>query len=143
MKKLIYVSLVSVLLVACTKYENGPDFTLKSKKERLSNNWTLNEAIRVSGDDARPFHEIYPAWQFNIGEDETYTMFYRPGENEHYTEKGHWKFSGDKLHFTTSCDSGVETEYHILRLAHNELWVRFTDSNSGNEWELHLFPKPM
>lgn len=141
MKKIFYVSLVSVMLIACTKYENGPDFALKTKKERISNNWVLNEAVHLSGDDTRAFSAIYPEYQFNIGQDDTYTLFYRPSETEHYSEKGHWKFSSDKLHFTTTCDSGAETDYHILRLANNELWVRFTDNS--NEWELHLFPKSM
>lgn len=141
MKRIVYVSLVSVLLIACTKYENGPDYTLQTKKVRLANNWTVNEAIHLNGDSTAPFHKIYSGYQFNIGADEQYSLFFRPNGEGHYNEKGTWKFSDDKLHFITTSEAGAVIDYYILRLAHNELWVRFT--NEGNEWELHLFPKPI
>lgn len=140
MKKLFYVSLVSVLFVACTKYESGPDYSLLSKKERLSNNWTVNEAIHISGENSSTFQSLYPNYQFNIGEDENYSLYYTVDTTNSYIEKGKWKFSDDKLRFTTMCETGAEVEYQILRLVKNELWVRFHANT--DEWELHLFPKP-
>jgi hypothetical protein len=138
MKTITCVAAIVLMLGGCTKYENGPDFSVLSKKERLSNNWTVNEAIHLSGDGGS-FQNYYEGYQFNIGQDEKYTLFFRPNGIGYYTEGGTWKLSEDKLSFTTTCSTGGGITYHILRLAHNELWVRFTDD--GNEWELHLFPK--
>jgi hypothetical protein len=137
--KTILTVVAGILMVAgCSKYENGPDFSLKSKKERISNNWTVNEAIRLSG-DGETFQSAYDDYQLNIGEDEKYTKFYRMSADEHCIEQGRWNFTNDKMHLVTTCDNGKETDYLILRLALNELWVRFTDA--GSEWELHLRPK--
>jgi hypothetical protein len=138
MKTILSVAIGILFLAGCTKYENGPDFSVKSKKERLTNNWTVNEAIHLNGDGAA-FHDMYPNYQLNIGEDDKYTKYYRMNAVEVCIEQGKWKFTNDKLHFITTCDNGSEIDYQILRLAGSELWVRFTDS--GNEWELHLFPK--
>lgn len=138
MKTITGAVAVMLMLVGCTKYENGPDFSLISKKERLSNNWTVNEAIQLSG-DAGTFQTTHQGYQFNIGDDGKYTMYYRPDGVSYYTESGTWQLASDKLHFTTTCSTGKIVEYQILRLARNELWVRFTDN--GSEWELHFFPK--
>ncbi len=98
----------------------------------------INEAIHVNG-EAPSFLDTYRDYQFNIGDDEKYTQFYRNSDEQHIIKKGVWKFTNDKLHFVATADDGSEIDYQILRLAGNELWVRFTDS--GNEWELHLHPK--
>lgn len=127
-----------LLFTGCTKYENGPDFSVKSKKERITNNWQVSEATRLSGSGGT-FYEMYDDYQLNLGEDDKYTKFYRMSDDEHCIERGKWKFTNDKLFFRTTCDNGSEIEYQILRLAGNELWVRFTDA--GSEWELHLRPK--
>lgn len=138
MKKIFYVPLVSVMLIACTKYENGPDYSLLTKKERLSNNWTVSEAIHQSGDNT-DFHAVYVNYQFNIGADENYTMTYKPNGGDDYCELGTWAFNNDKTHFVTTSSSGKMVDYTILRLTKNELWVRFSDETS--EWDLHLWPK--
>ncbi len=138
MNKIFYVPLVCVMLVSCSKYENGPDFSLLSKKERVANHWTVSEATHLSG-DAPDFHSTYVKYQLNIGIDKNYTISYRPGGIGDYCEMGTWVFNSDKTHLITTSASGEIVDYHILRLSKNELWVRF--SNDGNEWELHLWPK--
>lgn len=137
--------MIFVLFVACTKYENGPDFSLLSRKERLTNNWTVEQAIFLGGDSAKGdvacnFQEMYPRYQFNIGEDEQYTMSYHKTEQNMSHESGTWAFANGKEHFSTTCNSGTITDYEILRLTKNNLWVRF--AFQGNQWELHMFPKP-
>jgi hypothetical protein len=139
MKKIFYVPLVSVMLIACSKYEDGPDFSILTKKERLSNNWTVSEAIHESGDNAN-FQDSYVNFQFNIGIDKNYTISYKPNGIDNYCEMGTWEFNSDKTHFVTTNASGKTIDYTILRLAKNQLWVRFSDQ--GNDWVLHLWPKP-
>jgi hypothetical protein len=139
MKRILYVSVAFVLLVACSKGDEGSDFGFRSKKKQISNNWQVTEAIHLSGDSLRPFGDMYANYQLNICEDEQYSLSFRPGGLGSYAEAGRWKFTQNKTFIEFSSSNGEVYETEILKLGNNTLWIKY--KNSGNEWELHMIPK--
>lgn len=128
-----------MMLIACSKYENGPDFSLRTKTDRLCNNWQVSDAQHVSGDNPDLFTDVYYRYQLNIGKDGQYTITYVPNGHGNYTESGTWKFNDDKTHVLLSAYDGKVSDYTVLKLENCALWIRFTEE--GDEWEVHLFPK--
>ena len=47
---LLFTAFAMLFLVSCGKYEDGPDFTLRSKTARIAGSWTL-EKYMVDGVD--------------------------------------------------------------------------------------------
>lgn len=135
MKKLItalcLAALVSTtVLTSCKKYEDGPAFSLLTKKARLTGDWKIDN-YTVNGDDQTDllkglFGENF-VW--SIKKDGTYKM----GGN--LNETGKWKFGEDKDDVTfTPDDSSQDPETdRILRLKSKELWLKHTESNGDVE----------
>ncbi len=86
--KLSSIGLVVVFLVAsCSKYEEGPAISLRSKKERVVNTWTVDKAINEQGRDAAQFANL--TWTFEENGDFTQAV----GNRE---SNGEWEFRNDK-----------------------------------------------
>src|ERR1044072_7323113 len=123
MRRGFYAGTILLLLVGCSKYENGPDFSMKSKTERLCNNWVVNEASQTSGDSVCAFLNVYCNYQWNISRDKQYSTTYKPNGMGNHVEMGTWKFNDDKTHLLCTSNSGAVVDYYILRLDNNQLWV--------------------
>jgi len=139
MKKIICVTLVA-MLVGCSKYEDGPPLSFRSKIERLSNNWIVSSAYRDETDGTSDFNAQFPDYLLSIGKDKLYTLTYHPVAAPSYVEKGTWAFSDDKKHVLFTDANGEVHDYAILRLKEHELWILITDNNATT-WEVHLVPK--
>ena len=113
------------------KYEEGPAFSLKSKKARLAGEW---EITRVNGDKPKNFEVSF---EFEKKGDVTITYsysYYYYGYNYtyDYTEKGEWEWEDKKETIDLSMD-GWHDELEVKRLTSKELWVETSDDD---EWEL-------
>jgi len=139
MKNIICASVI-LLLAACSKYEDGPPLSLRSKTERISNNWIVSSAYRDETDGTFDFNAQFPDYLLSIGKDKQYTLSYQPVAAPAFSEKGTWKFSDDKKHVLFTDENGAVHDYAILRLKEHELWVLITDHNAST-WEVHLVPK--
>lgn len=129
-----------ILLCACSRYEEGPDFSLQTKTKRISNNWRINTVYDNGADATMSFCESYPAYQLNIGTDEKYTISYTLSSTEMYVESGTWKFNNDKTHLILTSGTGVEYDFTILRLEKNDLRLKQV-INGGGERKIHFWPK--
>lgn len=126
-KKLLLLLVVGLGLASCGKYEEGPGFSLRSKKARVANEWKVGYAY-----DREEQVEITTDFS---GETWAFTKdgeFFEK-ENGELDKAGTWEFISDKeeiaLIFTNDID-----KYTILKLKENEMWLL------DKEEELHLVP---
>ena len=120
MKKFLVLAFLSVLAVSCGKYEEGPGFSLISKKNRVTNTWVLSK-VEVNGQDETPQSSSYTL-KMTLKEDETlsanYTVLTIP-----FTTTGTWAFNSDKSALILTDNSGTSTNT-ILRLTNKEMKLR-------------------
>lgn len=107
---------------SCGKYEEGPGFTLLTKKMRITNEWDTKEIVAPNGDT-------------QSDNDDSYTIIEKDGTAKavdgSLTNTGSWEFSSDKekIRFTYEYFGvDVTTEFTILRLTNKELWLRDEDN---------------
>jgi len=128
MKKLaIYVfalTLTAAGISSCGKYEEGPGFSLMSKKARVTNTWKLTK-VEVNGQDNTPSESSY-SLTMTLKDDETlsatYTIFSLP-----YNVTGTWAFSSDKANLILTANSETSTN-EIIRLTNKEMKLRQIDA---------------
>ena len=120
MKKILVLALLSLTVVSCGKYEEGPGFSLLSKKNRITNTWILSK-VEVNGLDETPSSSSY-TMKITLKEDETvtaeYTVFTLP-----YTITGTWAFNSDKSALILTDNTGTSTNT-IVRLTNKEMKLR-------------------
>lgn len=129
-------SVVTILnFSSCHKYEDGPGFTLKSKKGRLTGEWEVVKVTDKTGVNLLSFsgYDI----EFEFQKDGDFRMKYAysySGQTYSYVYGGEWDWSSSKESVEVQIDgsNSIQT-YDIRRLTSKELWL--TDG-SGYEWEL-------
>lgn len=139
MKKLILIALPLLILAGCGKYEDGPALSLRTKKERVCNNWQVSSAYQNGNDRTSEFNAAFAGYMLDIRKDDTYSLSFSPFGIGSVQDNGRWEFTSDKMQIRLIDSDGDVSQYIILRLKEKEFWVRFTDN--GNEWEVHLVPK--
>jgi hypothetical protein len=139
---------------SCSKFEEGPGISLKSKKARLANTWafetitdlntgdemTAQEFFDISGEDIDYEVDV----KFKFDKEGTFEVVYAVMTFE-FTVPGTWEFVGDtglKLEIDlSSIDPEAENqimEMNILRLASKELWLEYEDS--GEKYQMNMIP---
>ncbi len=133
------LSLLAIALIAssCSKYEDGPSFSLLPKKERVTNNWEVEKAM----EDGQDVTSSYEQYELDLRKDNsaTLTARYEGGAGAVVFETdGTWEFQNNKsdLKLDYENDEADET-YIILRLAKDELWLL----SKGDDVELRLRAK--
>ena len=129
--KAIKIGLASLgmiaLLSACGKYEEGPGFTLLSKKARLTGEWDAKEYVDADG-------TVY------ADNDDTTIEFVKDGKmiirDGGTSTEGTWEFVSDKEKIRTSYSISIlgltqtfTNETTILRLTNKELWTKDADGD--------------
>ncbi len=59
MKKKFFIVITVVLLSSCGKYEEGPEFSLRSKTKRLAREWTVSKVIENGADITDDYKSKY------------------------------------------------------------------------------------
>jgi len=117
-KKLFFSFIVAIFLFSCTKYEDGPLFTFRSKTKRIAHSWEYAAIIYI---------ETGISVTTNLPQ--TIYTFNSDGKYEESTGySGTWKFKGDiELEITKSKlgDSTQTQTWEITRLSNKELWLRY------------------
>lgn len=117
------LALVGITLSSCGKYEDGPGFTVLTKKMRLTGIWDKTEEVDTDGtvytdsdDETIEFTKSNTA----LLKDPTY------GTNF----SGTWEFISSKEKLRVSIDyptTTVTDDWNIRRLTNSELWVSDPD----------------
>lgn len=137
MKRILSLGLVALfastlLLSSCSKYDEGSNFTLLSKKSRMVNNWHLMSA-RVGG------------FEINLSGTSTHLELSKDGSAK-YTEtytvlgtiyegitNGTWEFNDDKSKLVlTETGASVSDEITILKLTKDEMKTEQIDPSTGS-----------
>ncbi len=107
---------------SCGKYEEGPGFTVLTKKMRITNEWDVKEIVSPNGNTT-------------VDNDDDYTIIEKDGTAKAVsgstTNTGTWEFSSnkEKVRFTYEYFGvDVTTEYTILRLTNKEFWIQDEDN---------------
>lgn len=112
--------LLSAMITGCKKYDDGPAFSLKTKKARLARTWRIDKYIDNTGG--------------SVQGNAAYTMtFERDGavtvSNPPFNYTGTWDFTSDKsgIVFSYGAFGYVTSETStILRLTSKDLWLEDT-----------------
>lgn len=135
-KLIILTAFLALTTVSCSKYEDGPAISLRSKTQRVANTWKIENAYR-NGEDVTSDYDQYV---LTLRDDNTARLvaIYTSGVFSVEVEtNGTWTFEDKKevlvLNFE---DDAADGKYLILRLKEKELWLR----EVGGDDELHLIP---
>jgi hypothetical protein len=136
-KNLTYLTLAGTTAIgvsSCGKYEDGPNFSLRSKKARVVGDWNLKTIGSTVLDDN---YGTTVNMEFDKNGSFTQTINYSYGTyNYSYSYAGDWDFSSNKEHLLITADGNTDT-LEIKRLTNNEMWLDddYTDAD-GDIWKL-------
>lgn len=129
MKKYILTGVIALFSIAvvttsCNKYEDGPAFSLLTKKMRITGDWTLDSYTSDGQDITSAVQTLWGAAEWQIEKDGKYHITGNINEN------GTWELGEDKDDVRFDPDGNdPEESYRILRLKNKELWLRYTNAN--------------
>jgi hypothetical protein len=136
MKRIVSVLFLISLFAAC-KYEDGPNLSLRTKKQRAVNIWHLDKVLENGLDRTEDYKNAFVNYEISINKDNTYVLKYRPFNLSDYSESGTWSFSGDKVFINFSPKDGSSVNpWKMLRLTETETWV--IQTIDGKELELRM-----
>jgi hypothetical protein len=144
MKKLIVYSLALLMLGAafssCSKYEEGPNFALSTKKSRLVGDWRLVK-LNEYGTDIDLANYSGKVTIKKDGNYSTSTSYSLSGTLFSFESNGKWEFTNDEKTSLFFIESGGLTirRFTILRLASKEL--KLIEYDSYGEKFLNYIPQ--
>ncbi|TVR68256.1 MAG: hypothetical protein EA408_13595 [Marinilabiliales bacterium] len=136
----LLIMIVMVLLpLSCKKYEDGPWFSIYSKKERVTGNWYF-ELVTEDGNDMT---DMYASHTLNMRRNgDLYWSQGFIGNNpwDTYGPGGEWKFVNDKnqieMHFYYGVTEEHTLVWDITRLAYADLRLRRYENGVEIVWQL-------
>lgn len=136
MKNILSILILTLLFSAC-KYEDGPKLSIRTKKHRAVNSWSIDKVLEDGVDKTDAYKNAYVNYQVTLQKDKSYEIKYRPFNISDYLETGTWDFSSDKLYINFAPkDSKSPSKWKILRLTENETWV--IQNINGKDVELRM-----
>lgn len=128
----ILIALSAVIFTSCKKYEEGPAFSLRSKKARVVGKWKVEKWIENGNDVTNTVNMFSPKYEFKENGDLIYSIVFLGVTT---TETDKWEFSGDKEKIIL-IDSNGREEWQILRLKNKEFWLKHVHGSDTDE--VHL-----
>lgn len=136
MKTLKFASLallaVTFVLGSCSKYEEGPGLSLRTKKARITGEWKVEKNVDENGEESEP------------GQFDSNAILELTKDNEAFITvdgdevgEGTWEFTDSKESVTMDISvlgfpSEPETS-RILKLKNDEMWIADADEDNGGE----------
>ena len=117
---------------SCSKYEEGPAISLRTKKARVANTWQLEKTIYADGSSESPSDGNQTTFEFTKEGAAVYDA------NGGLSFTGEWEFTHDKENLRVTYEErGVSKTFDriIIKLKHKEVWLRDDDGN-----EIHYAP---
>lgn len=122
MKKIFAFLFFAAFLFSCGKYEEGPGFSLLTKKNRITNVWNLSS--RTTNGSTTNLSNV--TWKVEIKDDESYNSQATYLGITFLNESGIWKFSTDKSQLLTTASGSSNTDtWEIIRLTKDELKLKY------------------
>jgi hypothetical protein len=135
MKKVLCLLMFFVLTSVttnCKKYEEGPSFTLLSKKSRVDNTWKLDKYYENSVDKTSDALNVFKDFTLVMDKNNMkYSKSFTALGILPYGESGSWKFSSDmnSILFTPDNSSIVPYSWNIIKLKNKSMGYAYTTNN--------------
>jgi hypothetical protein len=148
MKATIFLLLAILLLFSCQKFEDGPKYSLYTKKERLTNKWQVDSVHQLDPleNTSTNISKSYPNSTLTFEKDNNYNFIHFNNNSSQYTiNRGTWSFSDSKSEiildgkatdYNTATkailsENEIAAIYRIRRLKKDEmsLWISQTDGS--------------
>ena len=147
MKKLnviLLTVLASILmLTSCSPYEEGPAISLRSRTERLCNEWRLTRLYINGTEQTLSSFDQQTTLEFKDNGTVNYSYAVMDSTAIVITGSGTWEFNDDQTEVFTTITytlGGTEKDtFKILRLKEEELW--FENNEDGDVVETHYEPE--
>jgi len=147
MKKLnvfLLTVLASILmLTSCSPYEEGPAISLRSRTERLCNEWRLTRLYINGTEQTLSSFDQQTTLEFKDNGTVNYSYAVMDSTAIVITGSGTWEFNDDQTEVFTTITytlGGTEKDtFKILRLKEEELWLE--NNQDGDVVETHYEPK--
>ena len=134
-KNLTYLTLAGVTAIgvsSCGKYEDGPGFSLLSKKSRVVGDW---EVKSIGADVYGTDYSVNMSFE-KSGDLLVTSSYSYQGSSQSYSYAGSWDFASDKEQLSLIVDGSVQL-FEIKRLTNKEMWLDDDiTSLDGDIWKL-------
>jgi hypothetical protein len=132
------VMVISIFCSSCRKYEEGPDISLKSKKNRLFGYWHM---VKWTKNEVEQTSQLQFQHKFGFAKDGTYYYsFYDPLSAYTINFTGTWEFREQKKQLMLGLKdpiNGMEYQvWDIIRLTSKDLWLENVSPGLFVEWQL-------
>jgi len=122
---IVIIVAMALMFASCTKYENGPSFSLKSPKSRVIGEWHLTDLL-VNDKHEQALFDREASAVLTLEDDGEYT-YTMPVVRATTERSGLWSFGEDKTELVLiqfdSINGDSERTYKITRLSKDELWL--------------------
>lgn len=129
-KGIMLLALVAFIAASCGKYEEGPKISFASKNARLVNSWKIEKKYYNNVEQTILADESADIMELQDGGACVMTDYTGSAS---LTYSGTWSLSDSKEVVTVTFSVGIlstSTDYKILRLKEDELWVEHTSGNT-------------
>jgi len=124
-KLLLAAAVVTILnFSSCGKYEDGPSFSLKTKMNRLTQEW---EVIKIGNELMDNDTKLYLDFEKDGDFKFKYTYIYN-NQPTTYVYTGEWEWDDSKETIEVIIDNTL-LEWKVKRLTSNELWFEDKDND--------------
>lgn len=152
MRKVLFYTLALTVLLSCSKYEEGPKISLRSKKARLNGTWVLEKktinGIENSFDNDEIVKLIFDAVALS---GEYYRKDYAYGATA-TSGRIIFDFYGKKnflINYSWFVNNGGDLEVHrtgfimyeILRLSDKEFWLKRENDPGHGYYTIYYYKK--
>ena len=126
---------VGLAVISCGKYEEGPGFSLLSKKARLQQNWKPIEV--VDGQTGSSTTHDNDGSYLNFNEDGSFLLYEASSTHQLFYPNGFpgtWSFSDDKSSIIANYESigqQISDTIEIVQLKNNRLGLKFKVTSLG------------
>lgn len=118
-----------VLLGSCSKYKEGPMFSILPKTERIEGKWKAEKVLFNDIDSSVNYKSHI--WEFTRNG----SVILQIGVSNKTT--GIWTTVSNDKNFVIDLDNGTRETYEIRRLKKNEFWIR----NMQSQLDFFLIPQ--
>lgn len=128
----LVIALLGVMTISslqsCQKYADGPSISLRTRTERVANNWKV-ENYKINGSD---YTSLVASYTESFSKSESYSYDWGSINGE-----GTWKFINDDEEIQlTGNDNQSSRKLFILKLEEKSFWYYYMDGDDKHE--LHL-----
>ncbi len=124
-KLLLAAAVVTILnFSSCSKYEDGPSFTLKTKMSRLAQEW---EVVMLGNEPMDNDTKLYLEFEKDGDFKAKYTYIY-DNQPTTYVYSGEWEWDDSKETIEVVIDNEM-LEWKVMRLTNSELWFKDQDND--------------